>query len=142
MLTITDVIEELETRFTGYLDKATAVTGKDKSPSVQSCMAWSARQLGISISQLRSVSDTELATIDRVDAFLDLSELRMLEAIQTNLSDVTTQTGPVREDWNDLSKRIAELIKQKKAGVAVQHGIVLDIGLSSDPLRTASIKSL
>ena len=142
MLTISNVTDELKTRFTGYLDKAIAITGEDKAPSVQSCMAWSARQIGLSPTQLRSVSDAELATITSVDAFLDLAELRMLETVQTNLSDVTTQTGPVREDWNDLSKRIADLIKQKRASIAVQHRIYLDIDLVDAQTKPVYIHNL
>lgn len=142
MLTITNATEELQTRLTGYLDKAIAVTGADNAPSIQSCMAWAARQIGLPPTQLRSVSDAELATIAMVDAFLDLAELRMLETIQTNLSDVTTQTGPVREDWNDLSKRIAELIKQKRASIAVQHRIYLDIDLVETQMKPVYIHNL
>ena len=118
MLTVTNATEEIETRVTGYLDRANAITGEGKQISLPACMAWSCRQMGVTIANLRSVTDTELSTIVQVDAFLDLLELRVLQSVQTNLADVTTWVGPLREDWNDLSKRIADLITKKVAAIA------------------------
>ena len=142
MLTVTNATEEIETRITGYLDRANAITGEGKAISLPACMAWSCRQLGVSISELRSVTDSELATIAHVDAFLDLFELRVLQNVQTNLADVTTQVGPLREDWNDLSKRIADLIKGKVAAIAFNYGIYLDMTVSSEQPKMAYIRAL
>lgn len=142
MLTATNAIEEIETRVTGYLDRANVITGEWKQISLPACMAWSCRQMGVTISKLRSVTDTELATIDQVDAFLDLFELRVLQNVQTNLADVTTQVGPLREDWNDLSKRIADLITKKVAAIAFKYGIFLDASVGSDQPRVAYIRAL
>lgn len=142
MLTVSNATEELETRVTGYTDKANAITGEGKIISYPSCMAWACRQLGVDIAQLRAVTDGELADIAQVDAFLDLSELRILESVQTNLSDVTTKVGPVSEDWNDLSKRLADLISQKRSNIAYQYGIFLDATVGAGQPRTAYIRAL
>lgn len=142
MLTVTDATEEIETRVTGYIDKANAITGEGKAISLPSCMAWAGRLLGADLAQLRSVNDDELATVTQVDAFLDLCELRVLETVQTNLSDVTTQVGPIREDWNDLAKRIGELIAQKRANIAYQYGIFLDGTVAAGQSRTAYLRAI
>lgn len=142
MLTVSNAIEEIETRITGYIEKANAITGEGKAVSLPSCMAWACRQLGVDIAQLRSVTDDELSAITQVDAFLDLTELRVLESVQTNLSDVTTKVGPVSEDWNDLSKRIADLIAKKRLAIAYQYGIFLDATVAAGQPRTAYMRSI
>jgi len=142
MLTVSNAIEEIETRITGYIEKANAITGEGKAVSLPSCMAWACRQLGVDIAQLRFVTDDELSAITQVDAFLDLTELRVLESVQTNLSDVTTKVGPVSEDWNDLSKRIADLIAKKRLAIAYQYGIFLDATVAAGQPRTAYMRSI
>lgn len=142
MLTVAITVEEIETRVSGFVARANAIIGTEKAISYPACIAWAGRQLGVSLANIRSVSDAELETVSNIDALFDLAELKALETTQTNLSDVTIKAGPVSEDWNDLSKRIADIIASKREAIAVQHGIYLSVELLDTQLRISQFRSL
>lgn len=123
-----DVLQIIQARVSGFLYEAQRLTGDTEKPSTPHALAWAMRKLGYSLDSLIDVSNAELADVtgSKVDALLDLAELRLLEDILLNLTMVTNQAGPVRDDWNDLSKRLREILPVKRSQVASAHGIDLD----------------
>lgn len=118
----------MDDRVGAFLAEARRMTGDPAKPSVPQCIGWAVRQLGFSTATLTGVTDADLLPIPdtKADALLDLAELRTLQSIETNLTAVSSTTGPVSDEWNDLSKRLATIIPRKQATIMAQHGIALD----------------
>lgn len=118
----------IDDRCGAFLVEARRMTGDATKPSINQCIGWAVRQLGFPTAALTDVSDSDLSAVPdgKADALLDLTELRTLQSIETNLTAVTSETGPVSDEWNDLSKRLAAIIPRKQATIMAQHGIALD----------------
>jgi len=127
LATLADVELVTKDRLGALLTEAQAATGDPNKPSVEQCVGWAVRMLGYSTASVAMTANSEVTAVsaDRVDALLDLAELRTLESIVTNLTQVNLTTGPVTEALSDIAKRAAELAKQKRANVALQWGSYL-----------------
>lgn len=133
---VTAVVEEQ--RLNALLTHTRAITGSTV-PEIGPCLAWALRMLGYTTASIVDADDDEVAQVadSRIDALLDLVELRMLQSAQTNLTSVTNQTGPVRDDWNDLAKRVGDQVAAKVEAVSAQHGRLLKFPLTANaPQRT------
>lgn len=115
-------------RVGGFLAEVRRMTGDPAKPSPEPAIAWAVRKLGYSTGTLTKATDADLAgvPVTQADALFDLAEYRTLLSIQTNLTAVSNQTGPVRDEWNDLSARLAKIIPDKIKAIAAAHNIELD----------------
>ena len=93
-------------------------------PSVDGCIGWAVRMLGYTTASILAPLDAEVSAVAdaKVDALLDLAELRTLESILTNLNGVDLTTGPVLERLGQLPDRLAKLIPEKRKTAALQWG--------------------
>ncbi len=133
----------IDDRCGAFLSEARRMTGDATKPSVGQCIGWAVRALGYTTAGLTDVLDADLTAIPDVkaDALLDLAEWRTLQSIETNLTAVSSTTGPVSDQWNDLSKRLADIIPRKQALIMAQHGIALDkpLDLQKRPIRMRAV---
>lgn len=145
MATLSDVTAVVEDRIGSLLAEARAATGDPTKPSVSACIGWAVRMLGYPTASILAPEDAEVQAVPaaKVDALLDLTELRTLESILTNLNGVDLTTGPVSERLSQLPVRLADLIAKKRQTVALQWGHYLEDPL--DPTtdkRRARIKAV
>ena len=113
------------------------LTGND-NPSTQQAIAWAVRRLGSTTASMIEATADEVAAVDNDDALVDLAELRLLDSMYGNLTAVTNQSGPIRDDYNDLARRLETLRKEKRAYIQDVHGI--DVGGNADtPTKMAKI---
>lgn len=144
-MTITKVAVNsvIDDRCGAFLIEARRMTGDASKPSIGQCIGWAVRALGYTTASLTDVTDSDLSAVPdiKADALLDLAELRTLQSIETNLTMVTSTTGPVSDQWNDLSKRLADIIPRKQALIMAQHGIALDkpLDLQKRPVRIRAV---
>lgn len=124
MATLSDILAVIDDRIGAMLSLARTATGDSSRPSVESCISWSLRMLGYSAASVRYAEDAEVQAVadGHLDALLDLTELRTLESILTNLSQVDLTTGPVSERLGQLPDRLAKLIPEKRKTTALQWG--------------------
>lgn len=145
MATLSDVTAVVGDRIGSLLAEARAATGDPTKPSVAACIGWAVRMLGYTTASILAPEDAEVQAVPvaKVDALLDLTELRTLESILTNLNGVDLTTGPVSERLSQLPARLADLITKKRQTVALQWGHYLEDPL--DPTtdkRRARIKAV
>ena len=133
----------IDDRCGAFLSEARRMTNDPTKPSIGQCIGWAVRALGYTTASLTDVTDSDLSAVPdiKADALLDLAELRTLQSIETNLTMVTSTTGPVSDQWNDLSKRLADIIPRKQALIMAQHGIALDkpLDLQKRPVRIRAV---
>ena len=124
MATLSDVLSIVDDRCGALLVEARAATGDPTKPSVYQCSGWGLRMLGYATASILVPNNGEVvAVVDaKVDALLDLAELRTLESILTNLNGVDLTTGPVSEDFSDLPDRIAKMIPEKRKAIGLMWG--------------------
>lgn len=124
MATLADVQAVINDRVGALLAEARAATGDATKPSVDTCIGWAVRMLGYTTASILAPTDGEVQAVasTKVDALLDLAELRTLESIQTNLSQVDLTTGPVLERLGQLPTRLADIVPKKRQVVALQWG--------------------
>lgn len=142
MATLADVQDIVGNRYAALLTLAQAMSGDEFTPSIEQAVAWSLRALGYPVASLRFATDGELANVAdaHLDALLDLTELRMLESIQTGLTAVTVKAGPVQEDYNHLADRLADIVNEKRANVAARHGQWLVVSLTGNAPKRAGLR--
>ncbi len=114
-----------------YLAEAGMTTTDGLNPWLADPIAWSLRALGMPPASLLEVDDADLADVDAdsVDALLDLVELRTLEAVLTNLTDVTVSAGPLSVKPGELPDRLVGMIAAKKQAIAglYRHLLVMPL---------------
>lgn len=144
MATAEDVQEIVTNRYAALLAQAQALAGDALTPNIDHAIAWALRALGYPAASLLYASPAELAAVsaDRLDALLDLVELRMLESIQTGFTAVTVKAGPVQEDYNHLADRLGKIVVEKRANVAARHGQWLAVTLTSDAPKRATLRAV
>lgn len=122
MATLSDVLAVVDDRVGALLAEARAATGDNSKPSVEACVGWAVRMLGYSTASIRYAEEAEVQAVAtaHVDALLDLAELRTLESVLSNLTQVDLTTGPVSERLGQLPQRLADLIPKKRQIVALQ----------------------
>lgn len=124
MASLADVQAVVGDRCGAMLAEARTATGDPTKPSVDQCIGWALRMLGYPTASILAPVTGEVTAVasDRVDALLDLAELRTLESILTNLSSVDLTTGPVTEALSDLPDRLAKLIPEKRKAIGLMWG--------------------
>ncbi|MBN1815320.1 MAG: hypothetical protein JXA14_26045 [Anaerolineae bacterium] len=83
-------------------------------------IGWSVRALGGTVSNPTSVSAADVATVssEYLDQLLDLTELRTLRSVLTNLELVDIDVGPRSEKFSQLVERIAARIAELSVDLA------------------------
>lgn len=144
MATVEDVTEIVTNRYAALLAQAQALSGDSFTPSIEQAIAWALRALGYPTTSLRYAAPADVAAVadGKLDALLDLVELRMLESIQTGFTAVTVKAGPVQEDYNHLADRLAEIVNEKRANVAARHGQWLAVALTGNAPRRATLRAV
>lgn len=144
MVSVEDVAAAVMDRCGAFLAAAAAAAGQTDGPSVDQAIAWALRALGFPVANLLMASTSEVQAVPdaKTDALIDLAELRMLESIQTNLTAVTVKAGPVQEDYNDLSARLATIIEGKQANAAARYGRWLSVQLTADARKRATLRAV
>lgn len=136
-MTITrqDVEQVMDRRVGAAMDLAGMSTGDGNiNPWLTDPLRWALYMLGYDATSVVSVTDADLADVPAgaYDALLDLCELRALEAVRTNYTDVTTRVGQVEEDRSDYLTALAATIKDKRSTIASIHDDLLKHPLSPD----------
>jgi hypothetical protein len=88
-------------------------------------IGWAARQCGLSLTSITTVTDDELAALadDDTDKLLDLAELRTLETIAENPDVTTRQADGAQVDLSDVDTKLHRLIERKQARIERLYGI-------------------
>lgn len=144
MVNAGDVAAVVTDRCGAFLTAVTAATGDAETPNIDQAIAWALRALGYPTANMLAPSTSEVQAVAdaKGDALLDLAELRMLESIQTNLTAVTVKAGPVQEDFNDLSARLATIINEKRANVTERYGRWIAVQLAANTRRRATLRAV
>lgn len=144
MATIGEVQEIVNERCAALLAQAQALSEGVYTPNSDQAIAWALRMLGYAPTSLTAATDAEVQAVAAglADALLDLAELRLLKSVQTNLTAVTVKAGPVEEDYNDLSERLAEIIKERQANATARYSQWLAIPLTGDAPKRAALRAI
>lgn len=141
--TVAQVDGVISNRIGAYLSLANMTSEESPNPALADPILWALRMLGYTPAALDEVTDSDLeVTHSDLDALLDLAELRALETVQTQYTRVSGALGPLREDWGELGKRLADLVKVKRDNAAAQHGRLLEQPLTPSDKRTVVIEAL
>lgn len=100
-------------------------TESGNNPDLNDPIGWAIRTLGHTVGNITAVNDSDLANVSRVDALLDLAELRALENVLNNYTLVDSEVGPRSEDYSDLADRLAKWLPTKRKAVERQHKLAL-----------------
>lgn len=143
-MTITryQVEQILSRRIGGYLTVASMTSDSGVNPWLTDPLRWAITALGYTAGSLTAVTDSDLAAVTaaHTDALLDLTELRALEAVYSNLTAVSNRAGPLQDDYNDLARRLEKMRDNKRAEILAVHGI--DLGVGNAPARLAGMAAL
>ncbi len=134
-ITRQDIEQVMDRRIGAALTLAGMTTGDGNiNPWLTDPLRWALYMLGYDATSVVSVTDSDLADVPAgaYDALLDLCELRALEAVRTNYTDVTTRVGQVEEDRSDYLTALAATIKDKRSTIASIHDDLLKHPLSPD----------
>lgn len=144
MTNVAEVTAVVTDRCGAFLAQAHTLTGDPSKPSIAQAIAWAIRAMGGTTALLTGVTDAEVTTVTgaQVDALLDLAELKTLESIQTNLTAVNVTAGPVRQEYNDLSARLASIVKDKRTQIDARHRQWLSEPLTSSAPKQASVRAV
>lgn len=104
-------------------------------------LAWGLRQLGYQPAALDTVVDADLIAVAaaHVDALLDLAELRTLESILTNYTQVDSKVGQVSESAGQLLDQLRNIAPAKRAAVQAAHGRYLIAPLTEETSRSVRL---
>lgn len=123
-------IEAIVIRRCGKLLTAAGLDGTTVSGAntdLNDPIGWAVRQCGSTVANLALVADGDLAGVsaETYDQLLDLAELRALQSISQNLSDVNMAAGPLRQDLGQLSDQVDKKIERKVAQIQRDYGLGL-----------------
>jgi len=126
-VTRVEVEQILHRRCGQYLTEAGMSVQDGVNPWLTDPLRWALAMLGIESASIVAVTDTDLANVTRgqVDALLDLAELRALESVLTNLTDVKVSAGPLSVNASELPDRLATIIATKRDAVGAMHARLL-----------------
>lgn len=136
-MTANEVKIVVDDRVATLLAAAREMMADPAKPLVEQSIGWALRALGYPTASLLGPTDVEVtAAAAQVDALLDLSEMRLLETLQTNLlTRVTLETGPVTEELGETLEQLAKLVPLKRKAAALMHGKWLEILLDDEVMR-------
>ncbi len=143
MTTVAEVTAVVTDRCVAHLAQARVLTGDPTKPGTAPAIGWAVRMLGGTTASLTTVTDGEVQAIASglTDALLDLSELRTLESVQTNLTAVDVTAGPVQQAYSDLAERLVEIVEQKRKLAQNRWGAYLTQPLT-DAVKRATLRVL
>ena len=143
-MTITryQVEQILSRRIGGYLTVASMTSDSGVNPWLTDPLRWALTAMGYTTASYTAVTDSDLAGVAdaRIGALLDLTELRALEAVYSNLTAVSNRAVPLQDDYNDLARRLEKMRDNKRAEILAMHGI--DLGVGNAPARLAGMAAL
>jgi hypothetical protein len=143
-MTITryEVEQILSRRIGGYLTVASMTSDSGVNPWLTDPLRWALTAMGYTTASYTAVTDSDLAGVAdaRIGALLDLTELRALEAVYSNLTAVSNKAGPLQDDYNDLARRLEKMRDNKRAEILAVHGI--DLGVGDAPPRLVGMAAL
>ena len=90
-------------------------------------IGYAIRQLGFDVSDVTSVSDSDLSGIsnDDYDQLFDIAELRTLQNIQGNFTLVDIKIGPRGEALSDLNAALDKIVARKEKRIKDIYGVGL-----------------
>ena len=146
-MTITriEVEQVLGRRLGAFLAEAGISTIQDGvNPWLTDPLRWALSALGYVTAGITAVTDGDLAAVAaaHTDALLDLTELRALEAVQTNLTAVDVTAGPLGERRSQLADRIGEMVAERRKVYGNRYASLLVAPLSGDAPKLASMAAL
>lgn len=144
MPTRNEVETVVQRRLAGFLRRAKMTTAPhEDNEHLADPIGWALRRLGYAPASLATITDDDLAGLvaGHIDALLDLAELRAIESMITNLDNVSTQTGPVRSEWDNLRKDLLAYWQVRRPLVAAMWGHLLAIPLD-EPVKMVRMRAL
>lgn len=99
----------------------TTVNGTNAA--LASPIAWALRQSGYTVADPTTPADGDFAGVTNVDKLFDLAELRTLETIERNYTDVDSVAGVVEAKQDQLRQGIQRAIAEKRAQIQYLYGI-------------------
>lgn len=114
------------------------------NPWLTDPLRWSLTALGYTVASVTAVTDSDLSGVEtaHTEALLDLTELRTLEAVQTNLTAVDVTAGPLSERRSQLADRIGEMVTERRKVYGSRYASLLVAPLSGDAPKLASMAAL
>lgn len=118
--------------FMAAVGMATTVAGSNAS--LNDPIGWALRRAGYSVSSLTSVADSDLAGLATTDTdkLLDLAEIRTLENVAGNLTQVDVTMGDRTDKFGQLLAQIEKRIERLRKQIEQDYGIGaggLEVGL-------------
>ncbi len=86
-------------------------------------IGYSIRQNGGTVSDPTVITDADIATVDDLDALLDVAELRLCRNIKGNLDLIDIKVGPREEKLSQLAVSLQQDIERLEAYIAANYGI-------------------
>ena len=145
-MTITryEIEQILSRRIGGYLTVASMTSDSGVNPWLTDPLRWALSTLGYVTASITAVTDSDLSGVAEAltEALLDLTELRALEAVQTNLTAVDVTAGPLGERRSQLADRIGEMVTERRKVYGSRYASLLVAPLSGDAPKLASMAAL
>jgi len=114
------------------------------NPWLTDPLRWALTALGYTVASITAVTDSDLSGVEtaHTEALLDLTELRTLEAVQTNLTSVDVTAGPLGERRSQLADRIGEMVAERRKVYGSRYAGLLATPLSGDAPKRARLAAL
>ena len=145
-MTITriEIEQVLDRRLGSFLAEAGMTVQDGVNPWLTDPLRWALTALGYSVASIVAVDNDDCAAVAdaHIDALLDLTELRTLEAVQTNLTAVDVTAGPLSERRSQLADRIGEMVTERRKVYGSRYASLLVAPLSGDAPKLASMAAL
>jgi len=90
-------------------------------------LGYAVRKLGGTVVNLVSVDDTDLATVaaSKLDALLDVAQLRTMENVSGNYVLVDNKTGPYSQNLSQVKTALQADIDKLRTKIETEYGIGL-----------------
>ena len=123
-ITRTQLESELVSRRKAMMEAVGMLSTETGYPDLNSPIAYAIRQCGGTVSDLSSVSNSDLATVDSADydKLMDIAELRLLRNIKGRWAKVDISSGPFSQSFNQLASQLDTDIAAMKAQLEEEHG--------------------
>ena len=135
----------LARRLGGFLAEADMDALQDGvNPWLTDPLRWALSTLGYVTASITAVTDSDLSGVAEAltEALLDLTELRALEAVQTNLTAVDVTAGPLGERRSQLADRIGEMVTERRKVYGSRYASLLVAPLSGDAPKLTGMAAL
>jgi len=115
---------ELVSRRKAMLEAVGILSTPAGYPDLNSPIAYAIRQSGGTVSNLSSVVDADLATVDAedYDKLMDVAEYRLLMNIKGRWAKVDISSGPYRQSLGQFADQLDKDIAAMKTQLQEEHG--------------------